>query len=94
MKLHLPLQRNGEWMIRACKLVDVAPHLASVATFVSVKQMGEWDIYNIETGLRVTSHFPSEAHAIRHARTIFAKYSPGHMEDLLRLSTVPPWEDK
>ncbi len=56
MKIDLPLSHmsgDRNWIVVKAKIVDVAPHLAGVATFAVHKTApfyGRWRITNVETG--------------------------------------------
>ena len=60
MRIDLPIDwsygRGGEWKTVVAEIVDIAPHLAHVATF-AVSRDPElpslWRVHNIETGYRV-----------------------------------------
>jgi hypothetical protein len=57
--IDLPLfdryESNRDWVVVSAKIVDVAPHLANVATFAAHKWHGAWRITNVETGCFVAT---------------------------------------
>ncbi len=55
MKVDVPVSLySGEIMIYSGKIVDVAPNVANVASFIVSKSVwGTWVVTNIETGLSV-----------------------------------------
>lgn len=62
MKIHVPLDRYCGWTVLPCEIVDVAPHLSDILTFVVHRQTrairhfpNGWAISNLETGYSVST---------------------------------------
>lgn len=58
MKLSIPFQWYQSWKDIECEIVDVAPHLARVATFALLVDPHEhkWSVCNLESGLNICRH--------------------------------------
>lgn len=98
MKIDLPindvLTRSFRTVVSA-EIVDVAPHLAGVATFAVHKCAwlpGRWKVTNVETGGYVQDAFPSKQRALAEVIAALAKRTPDDaVEAYLRL---PEWVRK
>ena len=79
---------SGERVVRG-RIVDVAPHLASVSTWVvhpSESEVGLYNVTNVETGFRITGSIAqTELDAIFAARIVLSTKTAaeivGHLRD-------------
>ena len=79
--IDLPINWNTLpcWRIVSAEIVEVAPHLANIASFAVHKNpdqtwRGEWEVSNIETGFRVC-YGDSREEAIKNATQVCATKS-------------------
>lgn len=81
MTFILPINWLSGWKDMDAEIVDVAPHLASVATFAIHRndertlRLGDWAISNVETGLHVHTGFGSRRDVINQAKLTLSKKS-------------------
>lgn len=85
MKLELPVPfKNEGWVSADAEFVDVAPHLANVATFAVHKAVGPdagsgwWLCANVETGMHV-AYSIVKRRALRKAREVLSAKSEADM---------------
>jgi hypothetical protein len=68
----LPLKTSYGWQnVDAWIIPNIAPHLATIATFAAHKPVSEqyhWKISNVETGMSITGPYGSMAAAVRAGR--------------------------
>jgi hypothetical protein len=71
----LPLKTSYGWQnVDAWIIPNIAPHLATIATFAAHKPVSEqyfrdhWKISNVETGMSLTGPYGSVAAAVRAGR--------------------------
>ena len=76
MKIDLPLHTTSGWITLSAEIVDVAPHVADIATFAIHRQTEAirflphgWSISNVETGFSARAcDAVSRADCLRKAR--------------------------
>ena len=69
------------WLFVEMELVDIAPHLAMVATFGLHEVYGKFSVRNIETGMHVC-HCKTRSQAMHDARNLLSEKTEA---DLIRV---------
>ncbi len=81
LPIHIILWGEWKWMDVDAWIVDVAPHLAHVASFAIHRgPNGRWTVSNIETGRFVAAGDAPEF-AVQSARTRLRDKTPADIED-------------